>query len=512
MAVVTGDITKEIVSRIGEGKCDDSLPTRMCYRHSHGIHSYLEPDFDFTPGVVVWPESAEDVRQILMIANERKVPVVPRGGGTASGGVEGVKGCIVMDFVRMNKIIEFSETDRRITGEAGVRLSDWIDYAAKRGYMILDNPAMNRTSLLGARASVHGYNKFEVRSGSMGPVTKALEVVLADGRVINIGRGSRVPAKSVVGYNLMDLFIGQNGTLGIITKSTEKFMKIPPAYEYGVLAFNSYKDGLEAYIDLKYAVDHIGPIWRTKYYHKILLEKLVKASFNMDWPQDVEMIVDYHVLGEQNVVDATVKYCHDTAKAHGGFWRDDLPPTNFVGRVHETIEKYMAMGSIDSDRVINGGRSYRIIPLDCVIPNSHLVEFYGDLLELLAKIEDGKSYPNLAKGLHVLKPGSGATIDEGYTKNWSLLNGDMMAWNKDTIREFIDWFREYAEIAWKHNGSLTATHAFVPRALDAEFRRRELGETEYELMRQIKDFFDPNHILNPRLRFNFEEVSSSGTK
>jgi hypothetical protein len=150
-----------------------------------------------------------------------------------------------------------------------------------------------------------------------------------------------------------------------------------------------------------------------------------------------------------------------------------------------------------------GGMANRLILLDPVMSDENLVEFYVAYSELLTKIEDGKSYPSLSKVLAILHNGAPIPLDLGYNKYWSVLMANLKLWNSEVRAEFLSWFREYAELVWKFGGSLTATHGFIPRELEVEFVKRELGEEEYRLMQRIKDLLDPNHIMNPKVRFSF---------
>nr|HID58010.1 FAD-binding oxidoreductase [Desulfobacterales bacterium] len=492
---------RDITKGIGEEKISVDKPTRIAHRITHGPEALLHEDLgDFTPAAVVRPRTTEDVVTIVKHANRYEIPLIPQGGRTCTYGAESMRDGIVVDTTSMNEILEFDEEALRIGAQAGVRVVDYIDYLAKRGYMSLEFPTMNRASTLGSRASISGYNKFENRWGGSRDHIRGLEVVLANGDVVQVGRGSSTPTKSVVGLDMMSMFIGSRGTLGIITKVTERFIPTPPAYVYGIRAFNTIEDALRTYMELRSPIN-AGVIWRAKAYHKWLLSQAVKGSMEVEWPDDVVMLVDYHILGEPDVVEATKKHAEAICKEHNGFWRDDMPPTDFVGRMHETMEKYMGMAALQSERLVTGGMGNRIVPLDPQISNKHLINFYKDFLVFLKRLEDGKSYPRLSRSLRVLSPGAPVPGEEGWTKVWSLTLANWKQFDKTTIQEFKSWFREYAELVWRHCGSLTGTHGFVPREMEIEFIKREVGETGYELMKTIKRALDPKNIMNPNVKF-----------
>ena len=502
--VTTKDAAAELKSAIGENKVGDSKHTRIAYRLSHSTQTLLFDADDFTPGCVVWPENVEDVQKILKVANEYETPVVPVAGRTCSSDSEGIKGGIALDLSRMNKIIELSEGTQRFTAEAGVRVSDCAAYLAKRGYLLLDFPTTNKISTMGARAGVNGFNKFNLRWGPSAANITGIEVVIPNGDVLELGKGASRPTKSIMGYNLADLFIGSRGTLGIITKVTERIVKTPPAYTYSMMAFKTLKDGIGAYIDLKKAASEVGPIWRVKSWNKWMLKKAVKGITGLDWPEDVEQLTEYHILGEKYVVEATEKHVIDIMKSHNGFWRDDFPAMSSILSLFDSMEKYMGMSALGTERSEDGGLGPRFVPFDASIPDGNYVEFFEEMAEHWHHMEDPKVYPKLSKYMQVSDPGGPAAVDEGYTKSWALAVASYAPpWTEEARQEFYDWFRKYADICWKHGGILTSTHGYIPRALEVEILKKELGENYYKLMQQIKDLIDPKHILNPQTKFRF---------
>ncbi len=496
------EMIAELSTSLGKEKISDDMPTRLVYRITHGpealLHESLE---DFTPAGIVRPTSTEDVQTIVKLADKYEVPIVPQGGRTCTYGAEAMRDCIVIDTASMDKILEIDEGSYRITAEAGVRVVDFTRFLEERGFLCVDFPTMNKAATLGARAALHGYNKFENRWGSSGCHIKGLEVVLPNGEAVLLGRGTSRPTKSVVGLNLMDLFIGSRGTLGVITKVTERFVDMPPHYIYGIMAFKDYEDGLKTYTELRKPLN-AGLLWRSKGYHKWFLSQAVMGMLEMSWPDDIEMLVDYHILAEDlDVVKQMERHAIKIMKNNNGFWREDLPPTDIVGRMHETIEKYMGMGGLWSDRVKTGGMANRIVPLDPMIPDGKLIEYYREYLKLLREIEDGESYPALAESLRVLNPGGPVPGDVGYTKVWILLLANWKKWDAEARKEFKDWFRRHAELALRFNGSITGTHGFLPREMEVELVKKEIGEKTYEFMKMIKSTIDPKNIMNPKVRF-----------
>ncbi len=175
------------------------------------------------PDLVVFPETAEEVARVLAHANERRIPVVPFGAGSSlEGHVIPVRGGISLDLTRMNRIREISAGDLTASVEAGVTRMQLNREAGKQGLFFPVDPGADAT--LGGMAATNAAGTTTVRYGKMRAQMLELEAVLADGRIIRTG--SRV-AKTSAGYDLMGLFIGSEGTLGVITGLTLRLRGIP---------------------------------------------------------------------------------------------------------------------------------------------------------------------------------------------------------------------------------------------------------------------------------------------
>jgi glycolate oxidase len=497
--------SQELIHGLSEKlDCDQiitDMPTRIVHRFAHGPESLLHEDpSDFTPAVVVKPKSTEDVVEVVTLASEYEIPIVPQGGRTGTYGAEGMRDCIVLDLARMNRILDIDEQAYRVRAQAGVRIKDYNEALRARGYMSLEWPTMTWSSTIGARAAVSGYNKFENAWGGSAWNIKGIEVVLANGNVVELGRGSRIPAKNATAFDLMSLFLGSKGTFGVITGVTEQFIEIPEANIYGVWAFKKLEEATAAYVELLKS-RYKGVVWRAKTYHKRRLATWLKIRHGKDWPEDVEMLTEYHLHGEPKIVKATEEILINIMKRHNGFWRDDIPQINeLTESSHESIAVFIGMGSIFSNRVINGGMAYKLIPLDPIVPNSRLVEAYRPIMQHIMKVEDGKSYPALTGKLFVFEPGSAIPAELGYTKLWIVLNANAKTWNDEVRKTFKEWFADYAELIWSYDCALTGTHGFIPSEMQAAMVKKEIGEKEYDLMKTIKNVLDPKNIMNPKVR------------
>ncbi|MCK4788600.1 MAG: FAD-binding oxidoreductase, partial [Desulfobacteraceae bacterium] len=429
--LVSQEIIDEFSAAIGKEKVSIDKPTRTCYSITHGPEFLLHENyFDyFLPDAVLGPSCTEDVQNIVRIANKYEIPLVPSGGRSGSCGAEGMRGGIVVDMCRMAKILELDEKNYRITGEAGVRMIDLVSYLKKRGYMAIDWPDSDEIATLGSRAAINGYNWWENRWGSAGSIIQGIEVVLPDGNVVQLGRGSNIPTKSSVGWNLMDLFIGSRGTLGIVTKVTEKFTDFPPRSVLGRAAFHTFKEGIEAYLDLKKG-KYSNTVWRVTCNVNQRMDFPIIAG--KSWPDEIAMMVNYELYGESSEVEGMGKRAGEILKNHNGFTKPEMSEMMSWFSSHASEWKgisgkvtNIALGfasHLFGGQIKTEGYSARPVFLDPNIPDSSLSAYYSELQKLLATIEDGETYPNLAECAKVYDHGAIIPGVIGFNKMWIVIH------------------------------------------------------------------------------------------
>ncbi|OJT23295.1 FAD-binding oxidoreductase [Archangium sp. Cb G35] len=178
------------------------------------------------PRVLVRPGSTAEVRAVLRVASVLRVPVVPRGAGSGlSGGANAVDGCIVLSLTRMNRILEIDRRGLYAVVQPGVINGALKAAAAELGLWYAPDPASWEFSTLGGNLATNAGGLCCVKYGVTGDAVLGLEAVLADGSVVRTG-GRMV--KNVAGYDLTRLFVGSEGTLGVITEATLKLRPRPP--------------------------------------------------------------------------------------------------------------------------------------------------------------------------------------------------------------------------------------------------------------------------------------------
>lgn len=190
-------------------------------------YSYDSSDHNGRPDAAVWPACTDQVARVMSIASTNRIPVTPRGAGTGlAGAAVPLEGGIVMDLSRMNRILDLRIQDRQVVVQPGVVYADLDRALMPHGFFFPPDPASSQACTIGGNVATNAGGIRGAKYGVTRDYVLALEVVLADGRVMRTGSGC---LKSSSGYDLVRLFVGSEGTLGIITEITIKISPRPTA-------------------------------------------------------------------------------------------------------------------------------------------------------------------------------------------------------------------------------------------------------------------------------------------
>lgn len=429
------------------------------------MESYL---YDETPApirpkpaeclILVKPVSTEEVSAILRIANEYRIPVFPVGGrtGLAGGCIPTMPG-IVLSLERMNKI-EVDEKNLMAVAEAGATLRDLIRAAESAGLFFPPHPGDEGAQIGGLIATNAGGVR-AVKYGVMRNYVKGLEVVLPTGEILTVG-GKLL--KNNTGYDLMHLFIGSEGTLGIITKA---MIKLLPKSQYMITLiapFTSRSDALKAVPEI--LKSGIIPL-AIEY---VQLREILRAAEHLGerWPIErgsAQLII---------ILD-------------GARWEEVLSACEEVAQICElcnAIDVLVADSPREQNRILRiRSNMYTALKrdivdiLDVTVPPAHLGDLMDALDEIAAKYGAYlPAYGHAGDGnlhIHIMK-------DVG---------------SMDLAEEIR---RDVYMAALKLGGVITGEHGIGK--IRAKSLSLALSEKHIELMRRIKRTFDPNNILNPR--------------
>ena len=272
-----------------DGRANDTPAVRD--HHSHG-ESYHVPS---PPDVVCFPRTTDEVAEILRISARFQLPVVPFGAGTSlECHVHAIQGGISIDLREMNKIVRVSVEDLDTTVEAGVSRLQLNKALNNTGLTFPVDPGADAT--IGGMAATRASGTTAVRYGTMRENVLALTVVLADGTVIRTGTRAR---KSSAGYDLTRLFVGSEGTLGVITEVTLRLHPLPEAVSAAVCAF----DSIQGAVDTVIATIQLGiPVARIELLDEVQLDAVNRYS-KTSYPVAPTLFFEFHSDSARHVTD-----------------------------------------------------------------------------------------------------------------------------------------------------------------------------------------------------------------
>ena len=409
---------------------------------------------------VVFPESNEEVSKILSLCNENKIPVVPFGTGTSlEGNVVGNDKGITISLEKMNKILSVHAEDFDCRVQACVTREQLNDYLREDGVFFPIDPGAN--AALGGMAATSASGTMAVKYGTMKTVISGLTVVLANGDIINTGTRTK---KTSAGYNLTNLFIGSEGTLGIITEVQLRLSPIPESIMAAVCHFPTLENAVQT---AQQVIQYGVPIARIE----MLNKEQMGISINYSNLKDVEAVptLFFEFHGSELSNQENIKIVEEISKDNSGSsfkWAKDLEERNKLWKARWDV--YYSVKAL-----INNGRVYST---DVCLPISNITECVNYAEEQAKKF--GLRAPmvgHLGDGnFHVLLPFDPAK-KEMYKK----------------IREFNDLL---IKKALELNGTITGEHGVGLHK--KEYLLEEHGDN-IPVMKMIKRSIDQNNIMNP---------------
>ncbi len=443
---------EELAARFGEW-----LSTSPAVREHHGKD---ESHFPYAPpDAVVFAQSTADVQDAVRICARHKTPIIPYGTGTSlEGHILAIHGGISLDVSQMNKVLRVSPEDLDVTVEAGVTRKQLNNHIKDTGLFFPIDPGADAS--LGGMASTRASGTNAVRYGTMRENVLGLSVVLADGRAIRTARRAK---KSAAGYDLTRLFVGSEGTLGIITEVTLKLYGIPEQISSAVCAFPSIK----AAVDTVIAMIQSGiPIARVELLGAPLIEAVNKFS-KLDNKVAPTLMFEFH--GTKAGVAEQVEMVGALAKDNGG---DDF-------RWAHTMEERNKLWQARHDAYFAGLQTRpgcRAVSTDVCVPISNLAECIAGTEADMAKA----SMP-----IHIL-----GHVGDGNFHLMMLIDPN----NPDEDKESHAINERLVQRALALDGTCTGEHGVGMGKLD--FLLAEHGDA-ISVMRAIKKTMDPDNILNP---------------
>jgi D-lactate dehydrogenase (cytochrome) len=294
-----------VIDRLRQ-RLGDRVTTGQAVREQHGRDESFHPAH--APDVVVYPDSTEEVQEIVQLCAETGTPIVPFGTGTSlEGHVAALSGGVCIDMTRMKRVIEVNTADLDCTVEAGVTRKELNAHIRDTGLFFPIDPGADAS--LGGMAATRASGTNAVRYGTMRENVLALTVVLPDGRAIRTARRAR---KSAAGYDLTRLYVGSEGTLGVITEVTVKLYGVPEAMSSAVCAFASLEGAVNTVIQ---TIQSGVPIARIELLDEVQIDAINKYS-KLSLRVAPTLFLEFH--GSTASVKEQAEQVQALAAEHGG--------------------------------------------------------------------------------------------------------------------------------------------------------------------------------------------------
>ncbi len=413
------------------------------------------------PDIVVFPLNAAQVSQVLKYANEHEIPVTPRGGGTnVSGGSIPIHGGIVLCMTKINRIIEINKTNLNATVEPGVVLQDFQAALAKEGLFFPPDPQSYAGCTMGGVVAENSGGPSCLKYGVAKQYVLGLEVALADGTLVKLGG---LTPKNRTGYELMMLFTGSEGTLGVITKIGLRLMPAPKANKTVLAVFNDAEVAGEtvtaiiASSVLPSKVEFMDN-WTFEKFRGVIPDEILNTS---------QVILLIQVDGLPQTVEAeaqqVAELCRKTARQVR------------VAADAAEADKYWAARRAHFSDI--SSRAHTIVNEDICIPRDKIAEFIRLGRESAKKFDVPISFAG-----HV---GDGNFHPAVLTDNR----------NKEHYERALKCVDEIIEIALNLGGVLSGEHGI---GLEKQrFLKKAMDPAAIDMMRKIKALIDPRNTLNP---------------
>ncbi|QCX76885.1 putative FAD-linked oxidoreductase [Streptomyces sp. YIM 121038] len=413
-----------------------------------------------SPAAVVLPRTVEQVQHVMRTATELRVPVVPQGARTGlSGGANASDGCVVLSLVKMDRILEINPVDRVAVVEPGVVNAALSRAVAAHGLAYPPDPSSWETCTIGGNIGTASGGLCCVKYGVTAEYVLGLDVVLADGRLLRTGRRT---AKGVAGYDLTRLFVGSEGSLGIVVRAILALKPQPPRQLVLAAEFGSAAAACDAVCRIMEG-GHVPSLLELMDRTTI---RAVNSLAHMGLPETTEALLLAAFDTPDPAADlAAVGALCEAAGATQVVPAEDAAESELLLQARRL--SLTALEAVKGTTMID----------DVCVPRSRLAE----MLDGVERVADK----------YALTIGVCAHAGDGNTHPTVCFD----AADPDESRRARESFDEIMALGLELGGTITGEHGVG--VLKKEWLARELGPVGVEMQRAVKAAFDPHHLLNP---------------
>lgn len=419
------------------------------------------------PACVVFASTTAEVSDILKFAYKNKTPVVTRGSGTGlSGGSLPVPNCIVLCLVKMDKILELDRANLTMMVEPGVTTLAIADAASAAGLFYPPDPGSMKISTIGGNVAENSGGLRGLKYGVTRNYVMGLEVVLADGEIVSMGNKC---VKDVAGYSLKDLFVGSEGTLGVITKILLRLIPKPAAKKTMVATFNQMDHAAEAV-------------------SAIIAAQIIPCTLEFLDRTTIHCVEDYAKVGLPLDCEALLLMETD---GHPAVVAEEAAQMERLCREKGCLEVRVAKDDAEAARLATARRSAfsalaRVAPTtileDATVPRSELARMIR-FVEAIAK-------------KYKLRIGTFGHMGDGNLHPTFLTDER----NKEEMHRVEEAFKEIFDEAIRLGGTITGEHGIG--LAKKSFLPKFAGDAQMRVLRDLRRTLDPAGILNPGKMFD----------
>ena len=419
------------------------------------------------PGCVVFARETAQVSALLKLANETKTAVVTRGSGTGlSGGSVPSPDCIVLCLVRMDRILELDRANLTLLTEPGATTLQIAEAATVAGLFYPPDPGSMKISTIGGNVAENSGGLRGLKYGVTRNYVMGMEVVLPNGEVLWTGNKC---VKDVAGYSLKDLFVGSEGTLGVITKILLKLIPRPAAKKTLVATFAQMDHAAQAVSD-------------------IIAAQIIPCTLEFLDRTTIHCVEDYAKVGLPLDCEALLLMESD---GHPAAVAEEAAEMEKLARKNSALEVRVARDDAEAARLATARRSAfsalaRVAPTtileDATVPRSELARMIRFVAEVARK--------------HRLRIGTFGHMGDGNLHPTFLTDER----NKEEMHRVEEAFREIFDEAIRLGGTITGEHGIG--VAKKSFLPKFAGDAQMRVLRELRRTLDPNGILNPGKMFD----------
>jgi len=419
------------------------------------------------PGCVVFARNTAEVVGLLKVANRLRLPVVTRGSGTGlSGGSIPVPDCMVLCLAKMDRVLEVDRANLTLTAEAGATTQAIAEAASAASLFYPPDPGSMKISTIGGNVAENSGGLRGLKYGVTRNYVMGLEVVLANGEVVWTGNKC---VKDVAGYSLRDLFIGSEGTLGVITKVLLKLIPNPAAKKTLVATFTRMDQAAQTVSD-------------------IIAAQIIPCTLEFLDRTTIHCVEDFAKVGLPLDCEALLLMETD---GHPAAVAEEAERIAQIARQNQALDVRMAKDEAEATRLATARRSAfsalaRVAPTtileDATVPRSelaHMIRFVGSVA---------------AK--HRLRIGTFGHMGDGNLHPTFLTDER----NKDEMHRVEEAFKEIFDEAIRLGGTITGEHGIG--VSKKSFLPKFAGDAQMRVLRELRRVLDPAGILNPGKLFD----------